>query len=151
MTPSTDLTKIERSIWIRAPRPRVWRAITDVKEFSAWFQVIAEGEFAPKARLRMTALHPCGPDPDFYVTIEDVVPERYFSWRWHPGAERAPEGEPTTLVEFRLEEENGGTRVTVVESGFDRILLARRAKAYEENTQGWEHQLRALDGYLTHA
>src|SRR5581483_7863879 len=106
-----------------------------------WFQVKAEGQFAPHARLRMISTHPGCPNLEFFVTVEDVTPERSFSWRWHPGADPAPAGEPTTLVEFHLSDEAGGTRVTVIESGFDRITLARRAKAFEENTKGWEEQL----------
>jgi uncharacterized protein YndB with AHSA1/START domain len=150
MTAGADLSRIERSIFIRAPRSRVWRAITDVAEFSAWFQVKAEGEFAPHARLRMTTTHPAYAGIVFYVTVEDVKPEHSFSWQWHPGSAPAESGEPTTLVEFHLAEEANGTRVTVTETGFDRISLARRAKAFAENTQGWEEQLAALSRYLGH-
>ena len=152
MTPTTDLTKIERSIFIRAPRARVWRAITDVAEFSAWFQVKAQGQFAPHSKLRMVSTHPKCLGLEFDVTVEDVTPEQSFAWRWHPGAEAPAEGsgEPMTLVEFRLTDEANGTRVTVIESGFDRISLARRAKVFEENTKGWEFQLVALDKYLGH-
>jgi uncharacterized protein YndB with AHSA1/START domain len=87
--------------------------------------VTAEGEFAP------------------------VEPESSFSWRWHPGAKQPPDDEPQTLVEFRLSDGTGGTRVTVIESGFERLALARRAAAFEDNTKGWEHQLKALDGRLS--
>ena len=146
MSPSTVPGRIERSIFIRAPRARVWRALTDPAEFSAWFRVEAEGPFAPGARIRMKSTHPGYEHVVFYVTIENVVPERAFSWRWHPGSQQPPEdaAEPTTLVEFRLEDEEGGARVTVVESGFDAIALARRATVYKENQGGWEHQLGAL-------
>jgi len=152
MTAATDLSTIERSILIAAPRARVWQAITDVKEFSAWFRVKAEGEFAPGARVRMTSTDPSYPGIVFYVTVADVIDQERFSWSWHPGADQPPEGsdEPTTLVTFRLTDEPHGTRVTVVETGFDRIALARRAKQFEENTKGWEFQLAALTGYLAH-
>jgi uncharacterized protein YndB with AHSA1/START domain len=142
------LTKIERSIFIRAPRARVWRAIADVKEFSAWFNVEAEGAFAPGAKVLMRCLHPGYEHIRFSVAIESIEPERRFSWRWHPGSEQPPAGEEPTHVEFRLDDEDGGTRVTVIESGFDRVSLARRAKAYEENTQGWIEQMKALQKYL---
>jgi uncharacterized protein YndB with AHSA1/START domain len=147
MTASTDLSRIERSIFIRAPRARVWRAITKVAEFSAWFRVTAEGEFAPGARVRMTSTHPGYEGISFFIEIAGVEPERTFSWRWHPGAQQPPEDEPKTLVEFRLTEEGGGTRVTVTETGFERISLERRAAAFEDNTKGWEFQLKALEGY----
>jgi uncharacterized protein YndB with AHSA1/START domain len=148
MTASTDLSRIERSIFIRAPRARVWRAITKVAEFSAWFRVTAEGEFAPGARVRMTSTHPGYEGISFFIEIAGVEPERTFSWRWHPGAQQPPEDEPKTLVEFRLTEDGGGTRVTVIESGFEQISLERRAAAFEDNTKGWEFQLKALDGYV---
>jgi uncharacterized protein YndB with AHSA1/START domain len=148
MTASTDFSRIERSVWIRAPRTRVWRAITNVAEFSAWFRVTAEGEFAPGARVRMTSTHPGYEGISFFIEIADVEPEHTFSWRWHPGAQQPPEDEPKTLVEFRLTDEDGGTRVTVTESGFEQISLARRAAAFEDNTKGWEFQLKALDGYV---
>ena len=142
-----DLSRIERTIHIRAPRARVWRAIADVREFAAWFQVKAEGEFTPGELVRMTTTHPDYAGITFFLTVEEIDPERRLTWRWHPGAQEVPEDAPTTLVEFTLAEENGGTRVTVVESGFDRISLARRAKVYEENTKGWEYQMGALQRY----
>jgi len=150
MTASTDLSRIERSVWIRAPRARVWRAITNAAEFSAWFRVTAEGEFAPGARVRMTATQPGYEGIVFWIEIADVQPESAFSWRWHPGAQQPPEdsGEPKTLVEFRLTDEGGGTRVTVIESGFERIALARRAAAFQDNSNGWEFQLKALGAYV---
>jgi uncharacterized protein YndB with AHSA1/START domain len=145
---TTDLTKIERSVFIRAPRARVWRAIANVEEFAAWFNVKAEGVFAPNATVRMTCLHPGYENIRFDVNIESIEPEHRLAWRWHPGSEAPPAGELPTLVEFFLTEEDAGTRVTVIESGFDRVSLARRAKALEENTQGWEEQMKALQRYL---
>src|SRR5579883_1603540 len=147
MTPIADLSRIECSTFIKAPRSRVWRAITNMAEFSAWFQVKAEGEFAPGARIRMTSLHPCGANAVFHVTVDEIRPEESFSWRWHPGAERPAEesDEPMTRVEFRLTDEDGGTRVTVTESGFDQLSLERRAKAFKDNSNGWTMQMQALE------
>jgi len=98
----------------------------------------------------MTSTYPGHEGISFWVSVADVEPETRLTWRWHPGAVNPPEGEPT-LVEFLLADEDGGTRVTVIESGFDRISLARRAKAFEENTQGWELQLAALRKYASDA
>ena len=148
--PTIDLTRIERSVFIRAPRARVWRAISNLAEFAAWFQVNAEGEFKPGATVPMTCTVPGYEGLRFNVTIESIEPERRLTWRWIPGSEQ-PAGESTTLVEFLLEDEAGGTRVTVIESGFDRVSLARRAKAFEENTNGWEEQMKALERYVSHA
>ena len=149
--PIADLTKIERSVLIRAPRSRVWRAIAEVKEFSAWFQVKAEGRFAPGARVRMVSTHPECSGVVVNVIIQDVVPEQRFSWKWHPGMPGPGEdisAEPMTLVEFHLSDEGGGTRVTVIESGFDLLTLAKRSRVFDENDKGWAEQLAALGRYL---
>lgn len=143
-------TTIERKTLIQAPRSHVWRALTNAQEFSKWFRADVEGSFAPGKRVDMVSTHPhCTGDPRFYLIVERMEPEHMFSWRWHPGAADATDG--TTTVEFHLEEVETGTLVTVKESGFDRIALARRAKAFEGNTRGWETQLESLSKYASHA
>jgi uncharacterized protein YndB with AHSA1/START domain len=143
---------IEKAVVIRAPRARVWRAITTPEEFAKWFGVRMAGPFAPGQRVQMTATQPGYEGIAFAVIVEKVEPERLFSWRWHPGSEQPPEGsEPMTRVEFRLEDVPEGTRVTVVETGFDGVSLARRARVYEENRQGWDEQMVSLDRYVTKA
>jgi hypothetical protein len=80
-----------------------------------------------------------------------MEPERLFSWRWHPGAAEPGKtfsDEPMTLVVFELQEEAGGTLLTVVETGFDQIPLARRAKAFLENDQGWTEEMNAIEQHL---
>jgi uncharacterized protein YndB with AHSA1/START domain len=147
---TSELTKIEKQSLIRAPRPRVWRALTNIDEFARWFLVEFSGAFVPGARVDMVSTHPLGAGAKFAVVVQAMEPERLFSWRWHPGAKPPGadyEAEPSTLVEFRLEDAEGGTLVTVVESGFDRLSLARRAKAFADNQKGWEIQLAALDEY----
>jgi hypothetical protein len=77
-----------------------------------------------------------------------------FSFRWHPNAvERTVDysGEPTTLIVFTLQEVVGGTQLTVVESGFDRIPLARRAKAFTANDGGWTAVMKLIERHLAHA
>jgi|SRR5579863_6527091 len=156
--PVSDLSRIERSVWIRAPRSRVWRALTDAREFSRWFGVEMDGPFQPGARVQMTCTQETAPCTDespkgivVFVEVQEMIAEEKFSWRWHPGMPR-PEvdyaREPTTLVEFRLEDHNGGTRVTVTESGFDRISLTRRAAVFGENEAGWEHQMKSVAEYV---
>jgi uncharacterized protein YndB with AHSA1/START domain len=149
MTPQ-EHTKIERKTMIHAPRSRVWRALTNAQEFSKWFSADLAGAFEPGKRLDMVSTHPCGNNARFYVIVERMEPEHTFSWRWHPGSAKADE-DGSTLVEFHLEEVQGGTLLTVTESGFDRISLARRAKAFEENTRGWEMQMESLKQYATQA
>ena len=160
---STD--RIEKQILLRAPLRRVWRALTDAKEFGRWFGTEFDGPFTPGACLRGTIV-PTAVDADvakaqkeyeglaFDITVEQVEPERLFSFRWHPFAvDRGVDysAEPTTLIVFRLEEMAGGVRLTVTESGFDRIPLARRAKAFTANEEGWGIQVKLIEAYLARA
>jgi len=148
---SSEMSRIEKRVLIHAPRAKVWRALTDLAEFSQWFGVRAEGRFVPGVRLKMTTTIEGYAGIIFYLTVERMEAMEFFSWRWHPGSEQPGEDsqEPTTLVEFRLRDEDGGTRVTVVESGFEAISLARRAKVFEENTGGWEYQVASLEKYVS--
>jgi uncharacterized protein YndB with AHSA1/START domain len=139
---STD--RIEKSVILKAPRSRVWRALSDAEEFGTWFGVKLEGAFTPGARVRGRITHPGYDHLSLEVTVERVDPEQLLSYRWHPYAIEPDvdySAEPTTLVEFRLEDVSGGTRLTVIESGFDRIPLARRAEAFRMNEQGWAAQI----------
>ena len=133
---------------------RVWRALTDAAEFATWFGVKVEGTFAPGAYLRGAITHPGYEHVVFDITIERMEPERLFSWRWHPHAVEPGvdySGEPTTLVVFELADAPDGTRLTVVESGFDQVPLARRAQAYRMNGEGWTIQMQAIEKYVTTA
>jgi uncharacterized protein YndB with AHSA1/START domain len=141
---TSNQSSIERTIVVRAPRSRVWRAITDVNEFSKWFRVKAEGEFKPGARVQMTSTHEKAAGVAFHVDVETIEPERIFSWKW-PASEAEP---TTTTVVFKLEDVDGGTRVTVTETGFDKVSLAHRAKALEDNTEGWTDQMASLERYV---
>jgi len=143
---STD--RIEKRVVLRAPRSRVWRAISDAKEFGTWFRITLDGAFAAGKTVR-------GSHGQFKVElqVERIEPERYFSYRWHPYPKDPAQnyaGEPMTLVEFTLEDaEGGGTALTIVESGFDQIPLARRAEAFRMNTEGWGGQIKNLERYVS--
>ena len=146
---STD--RIEKSIFLRAPRSRVWRAIATPEEFGAWFRVKLEGAFAPGKQVSGRITIAGYENLPMEITIEQVEPERLFSYRWHPYAIDPKvdySAEPMTLVEFRLEEVPGGTQLTVVESGFDRIPAARRAEALRMNEGGWTSQLRNIERHV---
>jgi uncharacterized protein YndB with AHSA1/START domain len=146
---STD--RIERKVVIRAPRSRVWRAITNAEEFGAWFGVTLAGAFVPGARVEGRITTPGYEHVVLRITIERVDPEHLFTYRWHPHAVEPGvdySGEPTTLVEFRLKEVAGSTELSIVESGFDRIPLERRAKAFRMNDQGWAEQITNLERYV---
>lgn len=148
---STD--RIEKRFEVRASRARVWRAIADAKEFGTWFGIKLEGAFAAGATIRGRLTIPNYDHLTLDMQIERIEPEHYFSYRWHPYAIDPKvdySTEPTTLVEFHLEEiaGGGGTAITIVESGFDRIPLARRAEAFRMNDQGWEGQAKKLVQYV---
>jgi uncharacterized protein YndB with AHSA1/START domain len=148
--PSTD--RIEKRYLLRAPRSRVWRAIATVQEFNTWFRVNLEGVFAEGATVRGKMTIPGLEHVTMEFLVERIEPERYFSYRWQPyPMDPAVDysAEPTTLVEFTLEETKGGTVLTIVESGFDGIPLARRAEAFRKHEEGWDEQIGSLERYVT--
>ncbi len=159
---STD--RIEKKILLRAPLSRVWRALSDTAEFGNWFGVKFEGPFVPGACMRgrlvgttvdaeVAKAQKQLEDLPFEITIEKMDAERLFSFRWHPFAvERGRDysAEPTTLVVLSLEEVADRVMLTVTESGFDRIPLARRAEAFKANDGGWGIMVNMIEGYLVH-
>jgi uncharacterized protein YndB with AHSA1/START domain len=157
---STD--RIEKKILLHAPRRRVWRAISDSKEFGTWFGMKFDGPFVPGAVMRGVIVgtkvnaEVAKAQKEYQgmsgeIRIEQIEPERRFSFRWHPFAvERGVDysAEPTTLVVFALEETPNGVLLTVTESGFDQIPLARRAKAFTANEGGWTIVMKLIEEYL---
>jgi uncharacterized protein YndB with AHSA1/START domain len=148
--PVTD--RIETRVEVNAPRSRVWRAVSTAREFATWFGIQLDGEFTAGATVR-GRITIKGEPLTLDLGIERIEPEHYFSYRWHPYAIDPKvdySNEPTTLVEFRLDEIANGTStaVTIVESGFDRIPLARRAEAYRMNDKGWAGQSKKLVAYV---
>ena len=157
--------RIEKQIHLRASLQRVWRAVADSTEFGSWFGMKFDGDFVPGTTIRGVIV-PTAADPAVAETqqeydglpveilVEQMEPEKLFSFRWHPYAvERDVDysAEPTTLVAFTLEEAADGVILTVTESGFDRIPLARRAKAFAANDEGWAAQMKLIEEYLVHA
>ena len=151
MPTTTSTDRIEKEIVMKAPRARVWRALTDAAEFGKWFGVEMKDTFTPGARATGKITHPGYEHLTLDMTVERMEPERLFSWRWHPYAvdpKRDYSGEPTTLVECELTDVPGGTRLRVVESGFDRVPLSRRDEAYRMNTDGWTVQVQNIARYV---
>jgi uncharacterized protein YndB with AHSA1/START domain len=154
--------RIEKKILLKAPRSRVWKAISDSAEFGVWFGVKFDAPFAPGAHMRgklvgtamdeeVAKMQRQYAEVPFELTIEEIVPERRLSFRWHPGAVEQDvdySKEPTTLVVFELKETSEGIELTVTESGFDRIPLERRAKAFQGNEQGWGIVVGLVEKYL---
>jgi uncharacterized protein YndB with AHSA1/START domain len=160
MTTQTD--RIEKKVLLNASRARVWRAISDSQEFGSWFGMKLAGPFKAGAAIEATIV-PTKVDAEiaklqkqfegfvFRLQIEAVEPERLFSFRWHPHALEKDVDytkEETTLVSFHLEETPKGILLTVTESGFDRIPLARRAKAFAANEGGWAMQCEMIAKHL---
>jgi uncharacterized protein YndB with AHSA1/START domain len=157
---STD--RIDKQILLRAPRERVWRAVSDAQAFGTWFGVAFDGPFVEGARLtgkivptKMDETIAKMQEPytgkAYNWTVERIEPMQRISFRWHPYA--IEEGvdyskEPMTLIEFVLEDAPGGILLKISESGFDQLPLARRAKAFKANEGGWEMQTHLIEKYL---
>jgi uncharacterized protein YndB with AHSA1/START domain len=147
---STD--RIEKQIQLKAPRARVWKAITDPKEFGEWFRVGLEGKFEVGKAISGKILYPGYEHLTMTVVVDRMDAEHVFAYRWHPNAtdpnvDYSPD--PMTLVEFRLEEKDGGTLLTLTESGFDKLPAARRDAAYRGNEGGWAEQLTNIERHVS--
>jgi uncharacterized protein YndB with AHSA1/START domain len=148
---TTTTDRIEKQIRLRAPKSRVWRALTDAEEFGAWFRVKLEGPFIPGGRTKGKITYPGYEHITMEVWVERMEAETLFSYRWHPYAVDPKvdySSEPTTLVEFQLKSEDGGTLLTVVESGFDQLPAGRRDEAFRMNDGGWSQQLVNIERHV---
>jgi uncharacterized protein YndB with AHSA1/START domain len=150
MNTSTD--RIERKILLKAPLARVWRALSDAGEFGDWFGVDFKGKsFVAGKPVKGQITYPGYEHLTMEVFIERVIPQRLLSWRWHPAAIDGGvdySQEPTTLVVFELAESDGAVLLSIVESGLDKIPLARRATVFRLNTSGWEQQMQNIEKHV---
>jgi len=157
---STD--RIEKKVLLQSTRERVWNAVSDAAQFGRWFGVAFDGPFVERTRVTGRIV-PTTVDADvaaqqkafegipFEFWIERIEPMRRISFRWHPFAIEPGvdySSEPTTLIEFELADAGGGILLTITESGFDAIPLARRARAFAANDGGWTAQTRLIAKYL---
>jgi uncharacterized protein YndB with AHSA1/START domain len=159
--------KIEKSVLLRAPLDKVWRAVTDAEEFGRWFGVRFDGPFVVGQPVTAT-ITPTSVDPEVAKRQEPhagttsawhvvaMEPRRRFAYRWHPfpggpGLGDGHDAEPTTLVEFTLSETQGGVLLTITESGFENIPEARRSSSFEANSEGWAAQTDLVRRYLENA
>jgi uncharacterized protein YndB with AHSA1/START domain len=143
--------KIEKRIELKAPIIRVWRALTDYREFGEWFRVAIEGPFVPGETARGQILYPGYEHLAWQVVIQKMEPESLFSFTWHPyavdpGVDYSKE--TPTLVEFRLEATATGTLLTVTESGFDKIPAGRYQEAFRMNEGGWTQQMKNIENHV---
>ena len=147
----SEMTRIDRTIEIAASPERVWRALTDPRELSDWFQVTIDGEIRAGNEVWMTSTHKGYEGQRFAVEFVELTPPRRMVWRWHPGAVDAAvdySREARTTVTFTLEAAGRGTRLSMAETGFDEITLARRAAVYKDNNQGWDEVLQQLQTHV---
>jgi uncharacterized protein YndB with AHSA1/START domain len=146
--------RIEKRIELSAPLSRVWRALTDSREFGEWFRVKLEGPFVAGEAVGGQLTFPGYEHLRMDVVVKKIEPMSYFSYTWHPFAvdpKMDYSQETPTLVEFRLTETGKGTLLVVTESGFDKLPKARYADAFRMNTRGWEQQLEQIGAYVSKA
>lgn len=147
-----DQNRIEKRIELKASVARVWRALTDSREFGEWFRVSLEDPFVPGQAARGHITYPGYEHLLFECTVKQMEPERLFSFTWHPYAvdpNTDYSAEPPTLVEFRLEATETGTLLTVTESGFENIPAHRRFEAFRMNEGGWTEQVKNIERHVT--
>ena len=146
--------RIEKQIELKAPVSRVWRALTDYREFGEWFRVKIEAPFVPGQPAQGQILHPGYEHVTWRAIIQAMEPEHLFSFTWHPySVDPATDysQETPTLVEFRLEPITTGTLLLLTESGFDKIPSHRRTEAFRMNDGGWTQQMKNIEAYVAPA
>jgi uncharacterized protein YndB with AHSA1/START domain len=143
--------RIEKTIELKAPVSRVWRALTDHREFGEWFNVKLDGPFVPGKVSSGRITYPGYEHLTFELVTQNIEPERLFSFSWHPYAIDPNvdySKEPSTLVEFRLEPKGKSTVLHLAESGFDAIPEGRQFEAFRKNDEGWTEQMNNIKTYL---
>lgn len=144
--------RIEKTIDLKAPVARVWGALTDYRKFGEWFGVSLESPFVVGKSTRGNITYPGYEHLVMEVKVVSLETDRRFAYHWHPYAiDPAVDysQEPPTLVQFTLEPIAGGTRLTIVESGFDKVPAHRRDEAFRMNSGGWAEQMKNIDAYVT--
>jgi uncharacterized protein YndB with AHSA1/START domain len=146
--------RIEKTIELKAPISRVWRALTDHREFGAQFRVRLDGPFVPGQVSRGQITYPGYEHVRWEAVVQEIEPERLFSFTWHPYAvdpNQDYSDEASTLVEFTLQSIPTGALLRVVESGFDKLPSRRRLEAFRMNNSGWSQQIQNIAGHVEQA
>jgi uncharacterized protein YndB with AHSA1/START domain len=144
--------RIEKRIELKAPISRVWRALTDYREFGEWFRVKIDGPFVPGQVTRGRIAYPGYEHLKWEAVVQKMEHERLFSFTWHPYAvdpKQDYSNEPPTLVEFNLERTATGTLLRLTESGFDKIPANRRSEAFRMNDGGWAAQMKNIESHVS--
>jgi uncharacterized protein YndB with AHSA1/START domain len=142
--------RIEKRIELKASVSRVWRALTDYREFGAWFRVRLDGPFVEGKISLGQITYPGYEHIKWQAVVQKMEPERLFSFRWHHSFDPDADifKEPTTRVEFRLEKVEGGTLLTLTESGFENLPDTLRLEAFRRNNGGWTEQMKNIESYV---
>jgi uncharacterized protein YndB with AHSA1/START domain len=143
--------QIEKRIELNAPVSRVWRALTDYREFGEWFRVKLNGPFLPGQVSQGHITYPGYEHLRWEAVVQTMEPERLFSFTWHPYSVDPQidySKETPTLVEFRLEQTTGGTLLLLIESGFEKIPSERRPEAFRMNDGGWTEQMNNIENHV---
>jgi uncharacterized protein YndB with AHSA1/START domain len=152
--------RIQKTITLRAPRGRVWRAISNPKDFGAWFGASLDGPFEPGARvagtITPTTVHPANAAEQrafsgvpVELLIDRVEPDHLVAFRWQPYAVSSKDDAALTQVSFELNDDHDGVVLTITESGFEALPEDKRSEAYADNERGWEKQLELIRKYVT--
>ena len=145
-----DKDTITRDVHINADPQSVWDALADAKEFGQWFHVALDGPFVVGETTTGKMTYP-GHEGVPWVTVTDVMePPKKFVFRW-PNCPPGEEEKPDTVwltVTFLLEPKDGGTLVTVTETGFAALPEDKRASMLRSNSEGWEIQTKNLKNHV---
>lgn len=138
--------EIRHSVFIRAPREKVWTAFTTPQGLDGWWGTRgSEIDLRPGGTLRLR-WRDWGAEKDINVDrdclVLEVDPPRRFVYQWGGTADAQ------TIVEFDLEEREGGTLLRVREHGF--APTARGREAFGSNSLGWGEVATLLKFYVEH-
>ena len=149
---ASDSDRIQTSVLIAAPLQRVWDLVTSAEHVGRWFgDAGAEIDLRPGGAMSLSWRE----HGTYHGRVEAVDPPHRFAWRWLSkiGSQADPVPGNSTLTEFTLSAEGDGTRVAVVESGFDALDAppTERTAALRSHTEGWDSELGELAAYAAGA
>jgi uncharacterized protein YndB with AHSA1/START domain len=140
----TEKIAVERSIWINAPRERAWLAVTDPQQLTMWYATYYAWEI-PTLQVGAQVKFFNGPDDILHATIEVIDPPREFTLRWEPDKTYPS---MTLVTTFKLEEENGGTRATILESGYEGMPADEREEWMKATGEGYTMSMENLKAHV---
>ncbi|MGP1393879.1 MAG: SRPBCC family protein [Inquilinaceae bacterium] len=136
--------QIVRTIDLKAPVERVWKALTDHEEFGSWFRLSLHEPFELGEVTFGETRYPGHEGLPFWAEVVVMDEPRFFSFVWPMDESIQPDApdldQKVTLVEFTLEPTASGSRLTVRESGFEKLPEERRLQAFRDNQGGWDVQ-----------